>query len=272
MRSGLTTTALDVGAAGADNEYGAGLLDARAAVDAVLGVSPVRRTAYPQQQRVTATVPNGGSVDIPVVVPPEAVGLPLGLTMTITSGGPNRPCDPFFGCLLVEWAPDLDMELRSPSGSVLAVSECTLAGLSCGVGRQETIGIRPSVAGTYVLQVYAWQDGPGGTVAVDVSRGPVGSVAQPPPPPANEPPVANAGPDRTVRVKGKQASVTLDGSASVDPDGSIASYSWREGSTPVGSAARVTVKRGIGTYTFTLTVTDNKGATASDTVVVTVTR
>ena len=42
--------------------------------------------------------------------------------------------------------------------------------------------------------------------------------------PANRPPVANAGPDQTIILPVN--SVTLDGSASTDPDGTITSYKW----------------------------------------------
>jgi hypothetical protein len=38
----------------------------------------------------------------------------------------------------------------------------------------------------------------------------------------------------------------------------------------VGSGPTLTLKRGLGSYTFALTVTDNGGLTASDTVTVSV--
>jgi len=266
VRAALTGNALDVGAAGRDNDYGAGLVDVRAAVDAVTGISPVRRTVFPQESRVVATVPNAGAVDIPIDVPADGVGVPLAVTLTIEG---QAVC--VFGCLIVEWSPDIDMELRSPGGAVLASSACTLSGLSCGIGRQETIGIRPTSAGTYVLHVFAWNGGKGGQVAADISRGPVGS-SSPPPPPTNVAPTANAGPDQTLRAKGKAnvASFTLDGSLSSDPDGTIVSYRWSEGATIVGTSARVSLKRGPGTYVFTLLVTDDDGATGSDSVTVVV--
>jgi len=58
--------------------------------------------------------------------------------------------------------------------------------------------------------------------------------------------------------------IQFDGSASVDPDGTITSYSWNfgDGSTAYGGTAwqRFTVP---GTYTVTLIVTDNDGASES---------
>jgi hypothetical protein len=203
-------------------------------------------------------------------VPANGVGVPVGVTMMIT----GQPIC-YFGCFYVEWSPDIDMDLRSPGGSVLASSECALDGLLCGVGRQETIGYTPTTAGTYTLHIQAFTGDPnlgqGGTVAVDISRGPVGDTA---PPPVNQPPVARAGPDRTLvasRKSGK-ATFTLDGRSSFDPDGTIASYVWKRGTNLLGTGPTLTLKRGVGSYTFTLTVTDNGGLTATDSVVVTVVR
>ena len=79
-------------------------------------------------------------------------------------------------------------------------------------------------------------------------------------------PTANAGVDQTV-TEGE--SVTLNASASSDSDGSIVSYSWKEGSVTLSTASSFTkADFSVGTHTITLTVTDNKGATDSDTVVI----
>jgi len=88
----------------------------------------------------------------------------------------------------------------------------------------------------------------------------------------NQSPVADAGPDQTVSdhdATGTET-VTLDGTGSTDPDGTIASYEWKEGETVVGTTATPSVDLGVGAHTVTLTVTDDDGATASDDVVITV--
>ncbi len=88
----------------------------------------------------------------------------------------------------------------------------------------------------------------------------------------NRPPVADAGSDQTVSdADGTEAEiVTLDGSGSYDPDGTISTYEWTEGAAILGTSDIITYDFAVGTHTVTLTVTDNEGATASDDVVITV--
>ena len=90
---------------------------------------------------------------------------------------------------------------------------------------------------------------------------------------ANQPPVSRAGSDQTGITAGD--TVTLDGSASSDPDGSIASHSWSQtsGTTVTLSddtAAMPTFtapsESADQTLTFELTVTDDDGDTDTDTV------
>jgi hypothetical protein len=79
----------------------------------------------------------------------------------------------------------------------------------------------------------------------------------------NEPPVANAGLDKTLSI-GEMA--FFNGDASSDPDGAIVSYLWNfgDGETASGSSvARSYSSKGI--FTVTLTVTDNLGAIGTDT-------
>lgn len=88
----------------------------------------------------------------------------------------------------------------------------------------------------------------------------------------NRPPVANAGADQTVECSGAAGtSVTLDGSASTDPDGDKLSYTWRDSANEVvGNTATVQLSLALGTHTFTLTVDDGFGGVATDSVTVVV--
>ena len=87
-------------------------------------------------------------------------------------------------------------------------------------------------------------------------------------PACNQAPIANAGPDVTAT---RNVAVTLNGSGSSDPDGSLTSYAWTFGDGASGSGATVAhAYATAGTFTATLTVTDNAGATAIDRATVTV--
>ena len=98
------------------------------------------------------------------------------------------------------------------------------------------------------------------------------------PPPSNRPPITNAGPDQIVN---ESSLVTLDGSASHDPDGDQLTYAWTQtGGNPVVLNNANTTKA---TFTapsvmsndivllFKLTVTDKAGLSSTDTVQITVT-
>ncbi len=85
----------------------------------------------------------------------------------------------------------------------------------------------------------------------------------------NDSPIADAGPDQTATVN---EVITFDGSGSTDPEGNIASYAWDFGDGISGTGITVThAYSTAGTYTVTLTVTDDGGLTDSDTAIVTVT-
>jgi hypothetical protein len=91
----------------------------------------------------------------------------------------------------------------------------------------------------------------------------------------NKPPIADAGVDQTTVLP--KDSVLLDGSGSTDPDGSIASYKWTKIAGPaslsiISATEPKTVVKSLtaGVYRFELQVTDDKGAYAKDTVMITV--
>ncbi|MEP7253091.1 MAG: PKD domain-containing protein [Ginsengibacter sp.] len=86
--------------------------------------------------------------------------------------------------------------------------------------------------------------------------------------PANQPPVANAGSDQTIKLPVN--SVQLNGNNSYDPDGTI-TYGWSKiaGPTQYNLSSTTIVNPVLsnlvaGTYTFRLTVTDNNGAKSID--------
>ena len=85
-------------------------------------------------------------------------------------------------------------------------------------------------------------------------------------------PVADAGPDQTVADSDGDnvETVTLDGSASSDPDGEITTYEWKEGSNVLGNTVSITMEFTVGTHTITLTVTDDEGTPDTDDVIITV--
>jgi Carbohydrate binding module (family 6)/Secretion system C-terminal sorting domain/PKD domain len=93
--------------------------------------------------------------------------------------------------------------------------------------------------------------------------------------PVNQPPISNAGSDVTIVLPAN--SVQLNGNGSKDPDGTIASYSW----TKISGPSQFTISNAniinpvvsnlvAGTYTLRLTVVDNKGASATDDINITV--
>ncbi len=96
--------------------------------------------------------------------------------------------------------------------------------------------------------------------------------------PGNQAPTADAGDDQTVD---SGATVNLDGTGSADPDGTIDAYAWTQTAGPSvtltganTATPSFTAPTGAGdppvTLTFQLMVTDNDGATATDSVTVNV--
>ena len=94
---------------------------------------------------------------------------------------------------------------------------------------------------------------------------------------SNKPPVANAGPNQLVN---EGVLVTLDASASTDPDDGIASYAWEQIAGPLPFATlsdpgavkptfmSPTVGQGGEALVFKLTVTDAGGLKSTDTVII----
>ncbi len=84
--------------------------------------------------------------------------------------------------------------------------------------------------------------------------------------PDNTAPTADAGDDVNVAVN---STVSIVGGGA-DSDGNITGYSWSESGSAMGTNATLSyTPTSAGTHMLTLTVTDDDGATATDTVVVT---
>lgn len=120
----------------------------------------------------------------------------------------------------------------------------------------------------------------GGTVSAPTAPAPTPAptpdpVPSPTPAPGNALPVARAGNDQVVPASWNWFPV-LNGNPSTDSDGWISKYSWAKISGPACTITPIETGRSkvtgwtTGTYVFRVTVTDNKGATASDDIQITI--
>ena len=90
---------------------------------------------------------------------------------------------------------------------------------------------------------------------------------------ANQAPSANAGPDQTLSDTDLEPgeNVVLDGRQSADTDGTITSFVWRNAAgTQIATGANPTVRLPDGSQVITLTVTDDLGIVATDSVTINV--
>ena len=159
---------------------------------------------------------------------------------------------------------------KDPDGSITKYLWTQLGGPNTGLIVSPgfaTTAVNNLVVGTYVFRLTVTDNS--GASANDEVTIVVNSATSP----GNQPPVAHAGDDVTVTDPNK--SITLDGSKSIDPDGKINSYKWVKISGPttftlLTPSAVTTVLTNMvpGIYVFKLTVTDDKGATDTDTVTV----
>ena len=83
----------------------------------------------------------------------------------------------------------------------------------------------------------------------------------------------NQAPVAAFTVTVNNLDLTVDGSSSTDPDGTVASYAWNfgDGTTGTGAKPATHTYATAGTRTVTLTVTDNAGGTNTVTQPVTAT-
>jgi hypothetical protein len=207
---------------------------------------------------VTDTYGATSTDDVIVTVQPEANATPsanAGLDQNVTIPHDGDPATNTISLTLSGSGTDTDHDSLTYSWG----EGSTPIGTSQGVSVSKTPGTY-----TFTLTV---TDTYGASSTDDVTV-----TVQPEP---NAAPSANAGPDQNVPVphdgnpSTNTISLTLSGSGT-DADHDDLTYSWNEGSTPIGMTQSVTVSKTPGIYTFTLTVTDSYGATSSDDVTVTV--
>ncbi len=90
---------------------------------------------------------------------------------------------------------------------------------------------------------------------------------------ACRPPIADAGPNQVIADTDNDSKelVSLDGSGSYDPDGTITSYVWKEGATEIATGSNPIVVLNVGMHAINLNVTDDDATTDTDTAVIIVT-
>jgi poly(3-hydroxybutyrate) depolymerase len=176
--------------------------------------------------------------------------------------------------------PDASIQLNGSNssdadGTIVSYSWVKVSGPGATI--TNSTGTTPDIVGVvegeYIFRLTV-QDNDGEEASDEVKVIVHGAQA-PPPPPVNEMPVANAGTDQTVSYP--DTSLTISGTNSNDNDGTIATYEWTmlEGPTAATimnplSPSTVINNLQTGEYQFVLTVVDNKGGVARDTVAVSV--
>jgi serine protease AprX len=156
----VTGTASDWGPAGPDNHFGAGRLDAYAAVDAASALAAKDAPPAPAHLFASGSLSGTGAV-VEHAVPVSATDWPISVTMitpTAVSCGS--------GCV----TPDFEVTLLDPSGVRVASAPVTHLW-------QENLGFTPTVTGTYLVRVRSLEGA--GPYWVDVAY-PGGTAAPPP--------------------------------------------------------------------------------------------
>ena len=219
VRSALQETADDLGAAGRDNSYGYGLVNAKNALSW-----------------------NSGPVD---AAPTISITSPA--DMSVLSGTVSISADASDDNGIAR----VDFYLNSNSIGTDDTSPYAIDWDSASV-----------VDGAYTIQAIAID-----TASQESSDSTSIIIDN-----VNDSPIADAGLDQSVSDGDGdgQEIITLNGSGSYDPDGTIASYEWKEGEAILGTAEIIDHSFAVGAHTVTLIVTDDKGAVSSDEAIVTV--
>jgi peptidoglycan-associated lipoprotein len=187
---------------------------------------------------------------------------------TITFSGPTTPSDnPDIGAFPVSW--DVDTPVDAHIGLTLQLK----SGFFLGAGLN--YGLNTKNRGQFLSDGEFgdradWQFRLGYHPGVRVYVEPAPPAPPPPPPaPQNRPPTVKARCEPCTVEVGKTSTVTADAQ---DPDGDTLAYKW---SAPTGSFANPADRQTIftcpqqeGSVPVTVTVSDGKGGTASDTITI----
>ena len=202
--------------------------------------------------------PENASIDISesshLVNPGETLSFTIAIPITPT--GDNW----FFSS---SWfGSDILMTLVSPSGGVFGRDTTDPNVIHIVTPSSEIYQITDPEPGEWTINLFGSAVPEGGEiVTVTVTEAP-----------ANRPPVADAEADAILEcIDPTGSSLTLDGSASGDPDGDPLTFEWISvAGDVVGRSSRTDLILPLGTHTFTLVVNDGRGGTAEDVVTVTV--
>ncbi|HEY7874806.1 MAG TPA: S8 family serine peptidase [Actinomycetota bacterium] len=200
LRTLLMSSAEDWGGPGRDNEYGAGRLDAYAAIDAASPLVGTGGPRGPSHAHFSGTLAGtGSSVSHPVSTLATDYAITAAVIMKDRLAG--------------ELFPDFDVTIHDAAGQQIAAS-----GFIEQNHRQEVASVKPATTGTYSIRVTSRSGG--GAYWLDVSY--PGTAAPGPPPSSDATAPSIPGSVRAVSGKGK---ITLTWTASTDTGGSgLAGY------------------------------------------------
>lgn len=211
--------------------------------------------------RLTVTDNSGATATDNVTITVNAAAPPVNLPPTANAGSDITLTLPTNSTMLTGSGFDADGTIASYAWSWVSGP----ATYTINSANAAATGLTNLVQGTYVFRLTVTDNS--GASASDVVTVIVNQST-------NLAPTANAGADITITLSTN--TTTLYGSGA-DPDGTIATYAWTFVSGPVGytianpnAATTGLYNLTQGVYVFRLTVTDNRGATASDNITVTV--
>jgi PKD repeat protein len=191
----------------------------------------------------THTYSQGGTYSVQLTVA-DGLGATNSSSRSVTVT-PNQSPTAAFTSSVQDLKVSLDASTSDDPDGTIASYSWDFGDGATGSGKTDSHTYAQS--GTYNVRLTVTDnDGASGSITHDVR------VVEPP----NEPPAARF----TTSVR--YLKVTVDGSGSTDPDGSIASYSWDygDGATGTGETDSHTYTTS-GTYTVRLTVTDDRSGT-----------